>query len=245
MELEPVRIEVVVLGGDGGEDDGKGDSGGEGEGVGVDIRNEGKVVAVAIWRWYRGVDDEDELGWTDFALRHGWTSKFDTPYPSPQDFSENKHATSEQTDLDLLFYFPLPLLLFSLLTYTPKGAGCAHRDLNVTRALAMAAKFSTKKEKYVDAVFGRDQLYLELLGTHPDYQGKGAGSQLVKAGLERGTEAGENITLIAHPTAETFYLGLGFREHRNFSVGALEGSERFGYNVLVYEGGVGNASVAA
>ncbi|KAF2026682.1 hypothetical protein EK21DRAFT_18291, partial [Setomelanomma holmii] len=67
-------------------------------------------------------------------------------------------------------------------------------------------------------VFGPDQLYLHTLATHPDYQLRGAGTQLVNSGLERGRRAGVNVTLLAAPTARGFYLEAGFGDRGNVSV---------------------------
>ncbi|KAK7181603.1 acetyltransferase [Paraphaeosphaeria sporulosa] len=118
-------------------------------------------------------------------------------------------------------------------------ANCTHRDLNLTRAVAWDHQWNTLARKNL-APFGGNQLYLELLGTHPAYQGRGAGSSLVKSGLERARkemEEGEldvNVTLIAQPTAETFYMGMGFKEMRNMTMEGVDG-ESFVFNVMAYD----------
>ncbi|OAF99180.1 uncharacterized protein CC84DRAFT_1264196 [Paraphaeosphaeria sporulosa] len=118
-------------------------------------------------------------------------------------------------------------------------ANCTHRDLNLTRAVAWDHQWNALARKNL-APFGGNQLYLELLGTHPAYQGRGAGSILVKSGLERARkemEEGEldvNVTLIAQPTAETFYMGMGFKEMRNMTMEGVDG-ESFVFNVMAYD----------
>lgn len=109
-----------------------------------------------------------------------------------------------------------------------------HRDMNITRAVDYEHKFNAARRKYVDNVFGADQLYLHELGTHPDYQARGAGTQLVVSGLKRGDTAGVNVSLVAQPTAETFYLHRGFQEVNNISIESVDGDQAFRYNVMAY-----------
>lgn len=109
-----------------------------------------------------------------------------------------------------------------------------HKDMNITRALDYERKFNAAKREHVDGAFGSDQLYLEQLGTHPVYQARGAGTRLVESGLERGRKAGVNVSLIAQPTAEAFYLHRGFREAKNISIESVDGDQVFGYNIMAY-----------
>lgn len=90
------------------------------------------------------------------------------------------------------------------------------------------------KRKNVDDYFGKDQLYLELLATHPDYQGRGAGTRLVRNGLQRAHEANINATLIAAATAESFYIYLGFTSITNISVETVDGDQKFRFDVMAY-----------
>lgn len=84
-------------------------------------------------------------------------------------------------------------------------------------------------------VFGETQVYLYELAAHPDYQLRGSGTRLIERGIERGTREGENVTLIAQPTAEGFYFKKGFKEVRNISVDSVDGDQVFGYNVMAYD----------
>jgi GNAT superfamily N-acetyltransferase len=71
-----------------------------------------------------------------------------------------------------------------------------------------------------------------MLATHPRYQLHGAGTQLVRSGIE---SAEEDITLIAQPTAEGFYLHIGFVEVVNISIASVDRDEEFWFNVMKYD----------
>ncbi|KAH7381144.1 hypothetical protein DE146DRAFT_277847 [Phaeosphaeria sp. MPI-PUGE-AT-0046c] len=114
---------------------------------------------------------------------------------------------------------------------------CAHRDMNLTRANYMNDKSTDVLRKYVEEPFGQDQLYLDMLGVHPDYQLHGAGTRLVAQGVERGGKAGVNVTLVALPTSEGFYAHIGFTSYKNFTIGSVDGDREFGYDVMAYDFG--------
>lgn len=110
-----------------------------------------------------------------------------------------------------------------------------HRDLNVTRTIDYDHKFTAAKRKYLDDRFGANQLYLQLLTTHPDHQLHGAGTQLVNSGLELGRKANVNVTLISEPTAETFYLRFSFTSVANISIASVDGDQAFRFNVMAHK----------
>ncbi|KAF9691494.1 hypothetical protein EKO04_010311 [Ascochyta lentis] len=119
----------------------------------------------------------------------------------------------------------------SILRNPPEGC---FKSLNITRAIDWEHKFNAAERKYVLDVFGEQQLYLYELATHPDYQLRGAGTMLVERGIERGRREGVNVTLIAQPTAEGFYLKKGFKEIRNISIESVDKDEAFGFNIMAY-----------
>lgn len=114
-----------------------------------------------------------------------------------------------------------------------------HRDMNITRAVDYDHKFHTLKHQHVDVPFGATQLYLNTLGTHPAYQGRGAGTQLLIAGLERANNQPFNVTLIAQPTAESFYIRSGFVPIQQIVVTSVDGDEEFPYVVMARTVSVG------
>ncbi|USP76853.1 hypothetical protein yc1106_04127 [Curvularia clavata] len=98
----------------------------------------------------------------------------------------------------------------------------------------MYRKLDAAKLEYVDKPFGSNQLYLDTLCTHPDFQLHGAGTRLVSRGIEIGREHNLNVTLIAQPTAAGFYAHLGFDSIVNISISSVDEDEYFGYNVMAY-----------
>lgn len=53
---------------------------------------------------------------------------------------------------------------------------------------------------------------MEVIATRPEYQGKGAGGQLIKWGLEKADEEGTETYLEASPHGKPIYERYGFRE---------------------------------
>ncbi|RMX77828.1 hypothetical protein D0869_09574 [Hortaea werneckii] len=57
---------------------------------------------------------------------------------------------------------------------------------------------------------GRGHWYLEIIATHPQYQGRGAGSMMINWGLERADQDNVEAYLEASPEAVSLYEKLGF-----------------------------------
>ncbi|KAI6860843.1 hypothetical protein KC338_g6799 [Hortaea werneckii] len=58
---------------------------------------------------------------------------------------------------------------------------------------------------------GRGHWYLEIIATHPRYQGRGAGSMMINWGLERADQDNVAAYLEASPEAVSLYEKLGFQ----------------------------------
>jgi len=100
---------------------------------------------------------------------------------------------------------------------------CEHRrdaDLKHTEEFNRVV-YGAKKD-YFDDVYGDKQIHLELLATHTDYQKRGAGSMLMRWGLQTAEEEGRIVTLIASPGAVGFYAHLRFATIFNLTI-QLEG----------------------
>ncbi|RHZ47810.1 GNAT family N-acetyltransferase [Aspergillus thermomutatus] len=72
---------------------------------------------------------------------------------------------------------------------------------------------------------GRPHYYLEMLGTHPAYHGRGLASRLLRWGLERAEEAGLETYLSSSPAGRPLYEKYGFRlvEEREVVAGYVQG----------------------
>ncbi|PQE31125.1 gnat family protein [Rutstroemia sp. NJR-2017a WRK4] len=72
----------------------------------------------------------------------------------------------------------------------------------------------------------RKHYYLELIATHPDWQGKGAAGKLIRWGLERADKEGVECYLEASPRGKEIYEHFGFEERGRLVV-PVEGREDF------------------
>ena len=87
----------------------------------------------------------------------------------------------------------------------------------------------------MNQVYGRDQFHLAALATHPDFQGRGYGEQLVLSGIEMAPVLDlDTVTLIATPVGEPVYFSLGFRSIANISITSVDEDMVFPFDVMVY-----------
>jgi ribosomal protein S18 acetylase RimI-like enzyme len=68
----------------------------------------------------------------------------------------------------------------------------------------------------IDSETGPGEFYIDTIGVSPEKQGYGLGTQLLEAGIKRGTALGHRrIGLLVNPEnfkAKKFYERMGFRE---------------------------------
>lgn len=204
----------------------------------------GERVAVSVAAWRVGSDvvqsvGEDEGRQSDQAFLLG--------------------ATSMSPSQPLLRG---PLLLsgmYASLSRTAHGLqrgddACANRrDLNVTRAVAFQRRFEAEQKRWLDdRIPTRRQLYLDILATQPMYQGRDIAGELLREGIRdataRGSCEGEAVdagrkangddealwaTLIATDAGEPLYSENRFQSRANITIKALDGDEKFRYDVMV------------
>ncbi|KAJ5900014.1 Acyl-CoA N-acyltransferase [Penicillium taxi] len=63
----------------------------------------------------------------------------------------------------------------------------------------------------------RPHFYLDILGVHPSYQGRGLAGKLLRWGLERADEQGVEVYLNATPSGRPVYAKHGFQALDSFS----------------------------
>ncbi|EPE30171.1 Acyl-CoA N-acyltransferases (Nat) [Glarea lozoyensis ATCC 20868] len=88
--------------------------------------------------------------------------------------------------------------------------------------------FGTLVSKRKENMGERKHWYLELLATRPEWQGKGAGSKMLKWGLGKADEEGLEAYLEASPAGKRLYEKMGFKEIGRLVVPSKkEGGEDF------------------
>ncbi|KAJ5355141.1 uncharacterized protein N7496_012353 [Penicillium cataractarum] len=71
--------------------------------------------------------------------------------------------------------------------------------------------FGTMDGHHKDVMEGRPHYYLELLGVHPSYQGRGLASKLLRWGLTHADEEGVEVYLSSSPDGRPLYERYGFQ----------------------------------
>ena len=105
-----------------------------------------------------------------------------------------------------------------------------HLDMNITRAEHFSRQFSAYKDHYIETAYDK-QVYLALLATHPDYDGRGFGAMHCEWGKELARRWGEeleekvNVTLMATPPGYSLYSTIGFESVKNLSFTRVEGDK--------------------
>jgi ribosomal protein S18 acetylase RimI-like enzyme len=143
----------------------------------------------------------------------------------------------------ILLQKSLDLLLTSTLSYLEAAASDAtapakepqlqyespdRRDAHHARMTQFRSDMNRAKKEILEKRYGDKELYLGLLACHPDYQGRGAGRELLRWGLEKADEEGLDVTLMTalNGPASPFYKRFGFVEVESFRT-QLEGEEEY------------------
>jgi len=116
------------------------------------------------------------------------------------------------------------------------------RDMNRTRADDFNGQLANAKAKYLDNEYGSDQVYLALLATHPDYQGRGFGERQCLLGIERAREISLPVTLMATPAGYQVYHSLGFKSLTNFTISTVDADDLFWFEVMRYDTNTGETA---
>ncbi|CAF3589416.1 hypothetical protein SNK05_012929 [Fusarium graminearum] len=88
-------------------------------------------------------------------------------------------------------------------------------DMNVETARSFYQGIDELKKRNIA---GKPCLYLSLIATHPNYQGLGAGSQLLDWGIKYATEHGLDIYAVSTAASLAWYEKFGFRSVDKFSI---------------------------
>lgn len=108
-------------------------------------------------------------------------------------------------------------------------------DTNMTRAEDFQQQFSAAEEKYIHGL-NQSQLYLELLATHPDWDGHGFGASHCRWGMNRAAAMKVPITLIATPAGYPLYDSLGFDSIANITINMLDNLGELWFEYMRWDG---------
>lgn len=104
----------------------------------------------------------------------------------------------------------MPSSQFVAMATVARAGGSKRRDVEPQRQAAFQAASGEKKQRFFDE-YGDRQLRLKILGVHPDHWRRGIGSELVRWGMNRASEEGIPVTLVAGSQGLHLYSRLGFK----------------------------------
>lgn len=126
----------------------------------------------------------------------------------------------------------LSLSLPSLLT-TLHEACAIPPGTNLTRAFDFNRQNAALEHKYFHLPYAH-QFYLNLLATHPDWDGNGFGARHVEWGQQLSLELEPKmpVTLLASPAGYPLYDSLGFESVKNATIEKLDGEGKLWFEVM-------------
>lgn len=110
------------------------------------------------------------------------------------------------------------------------------RDANVQRIKAFTDTIVNAKKKWFDDVYGGKKLHLRILCTHPDYQGRGAGTKHCRWGMDLAKESKVPITLFSSPMGQRLYSHFGFLLLATITIQVEGEEEKVFMGVMSYNG---------
>lgn len=104
---------------------------------------------------------------------------------------------------------------------------------NMTRAVDFNQKFHAAKVQNIDEAYDQ-QLYLNVLATHPDWDGHGFAAMNCHWGEKLAQSLKIPLTLIATPVGYPLYHSLGWQSVKNLTIEKLDGLGSLWYEVMQY-----------
>jgi len=102
---------------------------------------------------------------------------------------------------------------------------------------AFRETLSKAQRKFFDKVYGNNQLHLRILGTHPDYQRRGAATKHCQWGMELAKRKSAAVTLFSSPLGQKLYSSLSFKMIGTVIVQVEREEEKLTIGAMVYETG--------
>jgi hypothetical protein len=212
--------------------------------------------------------DQMATGWKHFDRNQTFINVITVPSSSRNAQDENNDQEGTKTETPVSFAVwnmrttasnpsPFPLLALQQTCLTPPGT-------NLTRALDLHRRVQAVEQKYFSpsseqGSVWQDQLYLNLVATHPDWDGNGFAAQQVRWGMDlsrrgrqdldvgegEGEEVGDGgevqgtavpVTLLATPAGWPLYENLGFEGVENATISMLDGLGELWFEVCKWDG---------
>lgn len=103
------------------------------------------------------------------------------------------------------------------------GLNCSSPPgMNMTRVMDLDRQTDKVMQKYIYRAYEK-QLYLNLLATHPDWDGNGFAARQLGWGMELAKELDLPVTLFATPAGWPVYDSVGFESVKNATFTLLDG----------------------
>ncbi|KAF2761731.1 hypothetical protein EJ05DRAFT_183075 [Pseudovirgaria hyperparasitica] len=118
-------------------------------------------------------------------------------------------------------------------TFTDVVKCAPRRDADPKRMDAFDNATLKAKTEYFDHVYGDQQIHLRILGTHPDFQRCGAGSQHCRWGMNLAHKHEVPVTILSSPLGQQLYTHLGFDHLAYFPVHVQGEEEQLSVGVMV------------
>lgn len=92
-----------------------------------------------------------------------------------------------------------------------------------------------KTKTFFDDVYGDKQVHLWILGTHPDYQRRGAGAKCCGWGISQAKKNTSALTLFSSPMGQKLYTSVGFKVVGNATEQVEGVEEKLSIGAMAYE----------
>ena len=100
---------------------------------------------------------------------------------------------------------------------------------------AFTETLTKAKKKFFDDEYGTNQLHLRILGTHPDYQRRGAGTQHCKWGMRLAKAQKVPVTLFSSPLGQKLYSHISFDLLATITVQVEGEEEKLFIGAMIYK----------
>jgi len=117
----------------------------------------------------------------------------------------------------------------------PPEANPLRRDANPLHVAAYRKSIGQAQEEFFDRAYGKNQLSLAQLATHPDYFRRGAATMLLEWGVALGRKESWSITVFAGPMAYNLYRRFGFKTLVKVTTQVLGEKEKLEFPGMAWE----------